>query len=158
MRPNAKGKRRIDDEDDITEEEELQESGPIEYSEAQKLLNELAASLPDQERLRQLRFKVFAAAGKAWEDRERINADLRKARAHLSRSEARWMAEEGIEEKMTFRQQRKMERKTRDERRNIEDIEDEYVECNIRYTQWARLCDLFRMEIDADTAALGKLK
>jgi hypothetical protein len=68
------------------------------------------------------------------------------------------MAEEGIEEKMTFRQQRKMERKTRDERRNIEDIEDEYVECNIRYAQWARLCDLFRMEIDADTAALGKLK
>jgi hypothetical protein len=160
MRKHNTGKgKRIEEEDEIEEldEEDPQDSEPIEYSDAQKLMDEIVTCPPDQERLKGLIARCYAEAGRAWEDREHINTALRKARAHLSRSEARWMAEEGIEEKMTLRQQRKMERKTRNERRTIEDIEDEFVECNIRYVQWARICDLLRMEIDADTAALGKL-
>ena len=153
----CKGKR-IEEEEEINEaEEEEQDSGPVEYSEAQKLMDEIVACPPAPDGLKPLITKCYAEAGRAWEDRERVNTDLRKARARLARSEANWMADEGITEQMNLRQQRKMERKTRDERRNIEDIEDEFVECNIRYTQWARLCDLFRIEIDADTAALGKM-
>lgn len=154
-----KGKRNDDEEelDSERDEDESQEIEPVEHSEAQRLMDEIVISPPTQEKFKELIAKCYAEAGRAWEEREHINTALRKARARLARSEANWMAEEGITEQMNLRQQRKMERKTRDIRRDIEDIEDEYIEANIRYTQWARLCDLFRLEIDADTAALGKM-
>jgi hypothetical protein len=158
IRNKNKGKRDAEDEiDDEEDEDESQETEQIGYSDAQKLLDEIVARPPTQERVKELITKCFSEAGRAWEDRENVNASIRKAKARLSRAEAEWMAEEGITEQMNLRQQRKMERKTRGIRREIEDLEDDFIACNIKYVQWARLCDLFRMQIDADTAALGKL-
>ena len=96
----AKG-RRIEEEDEEIEvdEEEGEESGPVEYSDAQKLMDEIVTCSPKPEDLKTLIAKCYAEAGRAWEDREHINTALRKARAHLAGSEARWMAEERVDER-----------------------------------------------------------